>query len=406
VEGGGGVTGPALPLALKALRAVEMVDTLPPRPPRHAFDFITRFAPGHGWVLGDGSGSCTESSDDPCFGFQAIAFERDSIGSTPPAFRLIDLDLRDKMLVVWMKCPPGSGGLNVYAGNSNLSEYHYWNAVPVRGNVWEYVVLPFSAAVPTGTPDRTRVERLHVTAGVHGEGVSVPYYLGGVATTPNLDAYPNGAVSITFDDSLDDAWAVGRPIMDEFGFGGTGYFLPYTLGDRGTPTLTQLHRMEENHGWEIAGHGFARHSDLTTLPEPDVDYDVRTMRKWLLSHGFRGQDHFAYPYGAHNPSVREVVARYFQTARAVVHPERLPLRPAPSRLHQLSAYTWSERSSLAEIMGVIDAVVAARSWGILLFHTIDRGGDISSDTFGEVLSYLHDKSLAVEPVGRIMQTWV
>jgi peptidoglycan/xylan/chitin deacetylase (PgdA/CDA1 family) len=318
---------------------------------------------------------------------------------------MIDLDLRDKMLVVWMRCPPGSGGLNVYAGNSGLSEYYYWHAVPVRGDEWEYAVLPFSAAVPTGTPDRARIERLHITAGVQGAGVNVPYYLGGVATTPNLDAYPNGAVSITFDDSLDDAWAIGRPLMDEFGYGGTGYFLPYALGDRGTPTIAQLHRMEDIHQWEIAGHGYAQHTDLTTMSEADVEYEVRNMRKWLVNQGFRGRDHFAYPYGAHSPMVRDVVGRYFQTARAVVHPERLPLRPAPARLHQLAAYTWSERSTLTEVRSVVDAVKSARSWGILLFHTIDRGGDISSEAFVEVMAYLHANELAVEPVGKVMQTW-
>lgn len=390
-------------------RPVNPLNVLPA--PAHEFTFITQFQPGHGFNLSPGSANpSSESSDDPAFGAQSIKFVRDSTpGNTSACWKSgFALNLTDKNLAVWIRRPTNSGALNVYAGDAGLANYYYWNAggtTPIAGiGAWEYFILPFSAASVTGSPNRANIARLHFTGNVGAD--LAPVYLGAVATTPIDARYPNGVVSITFDDSLDDAYAIARPLMSARGFGGTGYVLPYTQDGAGVPTMAQLHEMEDVYGWEIAGHSFSQHTDLTTLTLEQAEYELREMRKWLTQNGFRGEQHFAYPYGARNEAVKAIARKYFQTARVVTNSERNALLPESARLHELNCYTWGNPSSVAQFKGYLDKTKSAKSWAVMLFHTLGSGtDDITEAEFTELLDYMTTIGIAVEPVGKVMGNW-
>lgn len=380
----------------------------------HHFDFITKFEVGHGFVLGTGAGTTVTEEIGSPFGSDStvIKFTRETTGNSTPLWKSnLSIDLTDKMLVVWVRRTTDTGALNVYAGDNALSSYYYWNAgrtTPRTGSGgWDYYVLPMSNAGVTGSITPTTVTRLHFTGNVGAD--LAPVYLGGIALTPTSRRYPNGVVSITFDDSLDNAFGIAKPIMDTFGYGGTGYFLPYTLGGAGVPTLAELHAMEDTSGWEIAGHSFTQHTDMTTLTPTQLEVEVTGLRGWLMDNGFRGHHHLAYPFGAHNATVRAAVgAAGFKTARTVTNGERVALPPEPARLLQLNAFTWGAGyTTVQAVTDRLDRAKAGKGWAVLLFHTLgDAGGDeVSVTDFTAILEHIDSIGMAVAPVGDVMGTW-
>lgn len=226
------------------------------------------------------------------------------------------------------------------------------------------------------------------------------------AATAEAARFPRGVVSITFDDDLGDAFHVARPLMDAYGWGGTGYVLAFTVGE--VLTLEQLHRLEDVHGWEIAGHGFARHDDLATLAPAEVEAEFRGMRAWLTDHGFRGRHHFAYPFSGHDRAVRALAARYFDTARVVAGGAGTDLPPEPARRHRLGSFTWGAGfTSVASVTDQLDRTRAAAGWAILVFHNLDRGDrfSIASAEFQAILAHIDALGMAVAPVGAVVGTW-
>lgn len=373
----------------------------------HEFEFITRFQPGHGFAFGGGTGTVTESATSPLFGDQCIEFTRAGGGATPSVYKTgLSLDLTQNTLAVWIRRSNNSGGVNVFASDASLENYYYWNAggiTPVLGaGEWDYYLLSIQSAFSvTGSPNRAKIERLHFTGNIASD--SAPNYLGAVALVKNSVRYPNGVVSITFDDSLDDAYFAARPIMDAFGYGGTGYFIASRLGSAGVPTLTELHRMENLHGWEVAGHAYAQHVDWTTLAAGDLNTELTSLRSWLVDNGFRGQDHLAYPFGARNEGTKTAVRDAgFYSARVVSNGERNALPPEPARLHELNA--WDGNNPIATNLGRLDGVADAKSWGVFMFHTLDRG-DLTSADFTTFLERIDSLGLAVAPVGDVLGTW-
>lgn len=394
------------PVALAALSRARRNRSELFRSRLHEFEFITRFQAGHGFTFGTGTGTATESTTSPLFGSQSIEFTRAGGGNSPAVFKTgMSIDLSRHTLAVWVRREAG-GGVNIYAGDNALANYYYWNAggaTPVLGvGEWDYYLLPMQGASVVGSPDRANVTRLHFSGNISASNEGA-VYLGAVALVKNSVRYPNGVVSITFDDSQDDAWAVARPIMDTFGYGGTGYFIVSSLGSAGTPTLAQLHRMENLHGWEIAGHAYAQHVDWTTLTAGELETELTSLRSWLVDNDFRGQDHLAYPFGARNEAVKTAVRDAgFYSARVVTNGERNALPPEPARLHELNA--WDGNEPLATTLARLDGVAANQGWGVFMFHTLDRGNLTSAD-FTAILERIDSLGLAVAPVGDVLGTW-
>jgi len=265
------------------------------------------------------------------------------------------------------------------------------------------------ASLPEGMKERLRATRAdvdHLGLRLRRFGASGVRRLHVGAAVAHPHPFPEGVVSITFDDDLVDAFTKARPLMDAYGWGGTGYLLAYTVGDG--LTIEQLHRLEDVHGWEIAGHGLARHVDLTTLTDAEVVVEVRGTRRWLAEHGFRGQRHFAYPYSANDRSVRAVVAEYFETARVVMGGAGNGLPPERSRLHRLGAFTWGAGfSTVASLTRQLDRTRRTAGWAVLVFHTLDGddGFSVTSQDFAAILAHIDRLGMAVVPVGDVMRAW-
>ena len=146
--------------------------------------------------------------------------------------------------------------------------------------------------------------------------------------SPSLQS-AHTVVSLTFDDVLADQAQVGA-MAAAHGFHATFYVNSGRLGQSGHMTLAQVTALQAA-GNEIGGHT-VDHANLPTLSDADARREICDDRVTLLGDGFVVTN-FAYPFGATDASVRQIVMDCgYNSARLVgglVNPDscrRLPVR--------------------------------------------------------------------------------
>jgi peptidoglycan/xylan/chitin deacetylase (PgdA/CDA1 family) len=122
-------------------------------------------------------------------------------------------------------------------------------------------------------------------------------------------------VSFTFDDTL-ATQKLALDVLKNYDMTGTLYVnSPRISKDSDYLSYEQLQDYQSK-GFEIGGHTLD-HPDLTTLSTKDLKHEICDDRATLLKMGFRASN-FAYPLGANDAKVREVVRDCgYNSARAL-----------------------------------------------------------------------------------------
>lgn len=110
-------------------------------------------------------------------------------------------------------------------------------------------------------------------------------------------------VSLTFDDTLADQVQVGE-LAAARGMRVAFYVNSPRLGTSGYMTMDQVIALEQQ-GHEIGGHTLS-HANLPTLSADEARTEICDDRDALLADGFRVTS-FAYPFGADNADVQQIV---------------------------------------------------------------------------------------------------
>ena len=111
-------------------------------------------------------------------------------------------------------------------------------------------------------------------------------------------------VSLTFDDTLADQFQVGDIGGRARHAGDVLREQPARSGQSGYMTKDQVLALEQQ-GHEIGGHTLS-HANLPTLSDATRRTEICNDRAALLAQGFRVTS-FAYPFGADNASVQQIV---------------------------------------------------------------------------------------------------
>jgi len=139
---------------------------------------------------------------------------------------------------------------------------------------------------------------------------------GGHASTPSGQATAalGTIVSLSFDDTSGDQYAA-RSILAAHGMHATFFMNGSRIGRSGYLTLQQVDDLVAD-GHEIAGHTVS-HVDLTTVDANEQVRQICDDRVTLLGLGFDVRN-FAYPFGAENAVVEQVVQSCgYDSARGV-----------------------------------------------------------------------------------------
>ena len=163
-------------------------------------------------------------------------------------------------------------------------------------------------------------------------------------------------VIITFDDAYANIAKHALPLLRRLGFAAAVYVVTARIGAssswdeaKGLKTLELMGAEQIQHwageGIEFGAHG-RTHVNLTTLSEIQLAEEVEGSAHDLsVLLGVRTTS-FAYPYGAHDPSVRECVGRVVDMA-LTVEPGLNDLRTEPMKLHRTAIQPRDSMSAFA-----------------------------------------------------------
>lgn len=371
--------------------------------------YIERFQASHGWTVLGGGASLTDNTTDYIIGTQCTTFQTRTDGVN----RSVDkdgysADSTGYQLALTFKIADVTNitEVLVYAGDTSFANYWQWT---VHGDTltdqqrwfksgeWVTMVLNFGSAAKIGTPTRT-LQKIRVRVGASNGAAATTVSLGGIGLVVEPSAWPNGVVSLTFDDLYVSNWTQARKKMSEAGLVGTVYAISNRIGTY--MTLQQLRDLEKL-GWEIAVHG---ENSLGGMTLAEAEADVLREKSTLAAYGFRGVDHYAYPGGVYTPEIIEMLRKYFTTARTICYRSHETIRPAdPMRLRAISP------GNLTAASAVTDAITAAKTykaWQIVTIHDVDPtaalGTQWSVSNFGTMIDHIVSQGIPCRTVSDVI----
>ncbi|MEU1457626.1 polysaccharide deacetylase family protein [Streptomyces avermitilis] len=234
--------------------------------------------------------------------------------------------------------------------------------------------------------------------------------------------FPNGVVSIVFDDGASSIYDLARPAMDTYGFQGTNYVIVGNLGTAGVMTSTQNKVLQDFSGWEIGLHsydGTVHNNRYTSYTAAEVDDDIRHGKEWLVRNGFRGEG-IAYPGGEYQRTtdgvgIDSIANRYFSTGRTILFQSGFPTEtfPAgmPMRVRAVSSISSTQAgannpTNLVAAGGLLDKCQLNGGWLILVFHKITTGAatvstECSQADFQTVMAGIASRGIPVVPMSDV-----
>ena len=161
---------------------------------------------------------------------------------------------------------------------------------------------------------------------------------------------PSHPIMITFDDGYGDVWANALPVLARLHMPATEYVITSRVSDFDPGTLTwgQLHALERN-GVAIGSHTVT-HPDLTTLSDADALAELRNSRRRLERHLKRPVQWFAYPAGAHDARIVELVRRAGYVLAVTTQPGAVQSAQTPLELHRYEILDSTHVSGLAALL--------------------------------------------------------
>lgn len=406
-----------------------------------------QFQAGHGWTASGAASSNLNNTTAPIRGSQYATITTDTAGSqanlrkfAQPAFDLTDKAIR---VICRLSSVTAITNLNLFVGTSSLANFFRWRIWEVSGasqlaNPDEWVTFTVDWAgvqaasgsyslAANGSPSTTSgFTDIQIQAiATSGQSVTLDVQaieiIDSAATT-----FPNGVVSVVFDDGASSIWEHARPAMDTYGYAGTNYVIVGNLGTAGVMTTAENRRLQDFSGWEIGLHAYSgtvHNNRYTSYASADVDADIRNGKLWLVREGFRGES-FAYPGGEYQrttdgQAVDDIAARYFSTGRTIIFqgggpaetfPAGMPMRMrAVSSISSIQAGA-ANPTTLVGAGGLLDRCQACSGWLILVFHKIVTGipavsTECSVADFQMVMAGIAARGIPVVPVSDVQRLY-
>ena len=236
------------------------------------------------------------------------------------------------------------------------------------------VIIPWANfAVAFGAPTRTGITVLQLGVKDIGGGNPVTYKLGGVGTYLEGDArYPNGVISLDFDDSYAEAWTTAKSVLGKYGYRATLYPIVERLGTTNYLTVDQIRALRDSYGWDVGGHCVlnAQHSSRVGVSESEVRTMLTELREWQRQNGVESAA-YAYPAGNFDKALQNIVGQYYSFART--NDGKHAQLPGAARMN-VSALSVGSNRTLASAQAFVDAAFAEKSWITFVFHNLDSSG--------------------------------
>jgi peptidoglycan/xylan/chitin deacetylase (PgdA/CDA1 family) len=394
------------------------------RPPRAAQQVISTLQTGHGFTALGAAASNMNDTSDFASGTQSASVTSSGNGANVSITRsnMPAVDMTGKVLAVLLKVTNVARlqRMQFLLGNGNFATYVVQTVQGVKSVAgeyieegrWVWVAVPWNVTAD-GAYNRAATTDIRLTIADDGGGAgsAVRLQVNRIAAIPERHpAFPNGVVTIGFDDCHGSAYTLARPRMDQYGFPGMIYAIPDQVGLPNNLTTAQLQALERYNGWEVAGHATTtaahnRSGAFTSLTAGEVDAEMVQMKSWLYAGAYRGADHFAYPQGLFSPTVLDATARYYRTGRLAAAPRANELLP-PVDLMKIRS--WTSGNDLPTLQSIVDQAKAGGAWANLVFHVITTGAvsnpqnETTKATFDAFVDYVAAQGVPVRTMTDVL----
>jgi peptidoglycan/xylan/chitin deacetylase (PgdA/CDA1 family) len=221
-----------------------------------------------------------------------------------------------------------------------------------------------------------------------------------VSEAPPPDAFAEGMVTFSFDDSWESQYVNALPVLEAAGYKAT-FFLTTNFVEQGFALFMSPVNLRDikNRGHEIAGHTLS-HPSLTDISAAAVRTEVEASRAYLYFLTGAPVNSFAYPFGNVNASVKAIVREAgYTSARGV---RGGALNTPNSDPFDLYSDCLSTETTLAQVAARVAEAKANRQWYIMCLHDVLAfGGDnltVRPQRFQEIVNAVRASGIRVVTV--------
>lgn len=300
--------------------------------------------------------------------------------------------------------PPGAPGVTISAnpgsitsGQSSTITWSSTNATScTASNGW--TGSKSLSGTQSVTPTQTTTYTLSCTGSGGSTQVSANVNVG-AAPPPPSGGFTEGIVSFTFDDSWTTQYTNALPILQTAGLKGTFYLTTQPIQEAWDDFMTpnQVKDIAQK-GHEIAGHTVT-HADLTTLSQANINTEIKNSKTYLQNLTGKTVNAFAYPYGALNATVKNLLSQAGYTSARGVDYDALNTKTTDKLA--LKSMCIETSNPVSEIKAEIDKAKANKQWFILCIHEVKNGGDQYTMTpakLQEIINYVKQVGIKVVTV--------
>lgn len=141
----------------------------------------------------------------------------------------------------------------------------------------------------------------------------------------NASVSDGKTIALTFDDGFENFATEAFPVLEELGFTATVFLVTdfcggYNDWENNPEDLPRSRLMSWQQVEELSGKGIEfgvhtrTHADLTKLTGEEIESEVVESKAKIEEVLGKEVDFFAYPYGKHNPAVKEIVEKNYKGA--------------------------------------------------------------------------------------------
>lgn len=398
-------------------------------------------AAGHGWTTSGGdastnlnyTGDAAPPNSAQCIRLVSNGAGAAAVTSCPraPAF-----DATGKCVVLQLKVEAANAShltaLSVYIGSGASAFLNFVSQQIVGYNgtsgdygemaqpgEWFTVSMPvMSFQTTTGTIDWTQIQDVRVRIVDDNTANKAAVLVGGAwFATQDTVRYPNGVVSITFDDLWATQYTAAMPKMLQYGYRGSLFAIHDTLDNTavGYMTSAQLATLREL-GWGVYPHAYSlplhnQANGFAGMSAEAIADDWLNLRRWLTANTWVDAPVYAWPQGKQDTVGLLQARRTWAAARTICNRAMESVPPAdPYRIKCISVGSTTAvapNSTVGGLEWLVDRTYSYGGWLVVCFHKIVPSAttslECSTANFGTFIDYLASKPIPVATINEVLQ---
>ena len=205
--------------------------------------------------------------------------------------------------------------------------------------------------------------------------------------------FDRGYVSMNFDDGHLSVYEKALPILDAAGFKSDQFITTDYLSANYPGYVKPHHVVDMQSRGHVIGAHTRSHANLAQLSVESAREEIIGSKNDLIDIGIDNVTTFAYPFGAYNSTVKQIVKDGgFITGRS----SDGGFNDKRQDIFALRRMSMENTTTISDVKAAIDRANTEKTWLVLLFHEVDTNGhrySVTPDFLSDIVSYLKQKDM-------------